>query len=236
MTYLKRFNLLAFLLPIVSFAQTPTVQNASVPKDAPVEVFVTDFKNNPLNNEIIVFRSKLNDKEYQGITTETGKFSVRLPAGDDYEIFILGFKDSTSYNVLKIPGLTGNAYYKNPFKVNVQFQPAKTFVLEDCNFETGKANLEPESYQVLDELVAFLNRKDDVKIEIGGHTDNVGKPAANLALSMDRANAVRDYLVAKGISADRLTAKGYGMTVPIADNKTEEGRATNRRTEVKILE
>jgi outer membrane protein OmpA-like peptidoglycan-associated protein len=87
----------------------------------------------------------------------------------------------------------------------------------------------------LDELVAYLNRKDDERIEIGGHTDNVGKPASNLKLSLDRANAVRDYLIGKGINPERLTAKGYGMTEPIAENNTEEGRAQNRRTEVKIL-
>ncbi|HNP53965.1 MAG TPA: OmpA family protein [Ferruginibacter sp.] len=230
------FLALLISAPVVLYAQNQPVQNASMPKDAPVDVLATDFKNNPLNHEIIVFRSRINSREYQGLTNEEGKFSLRLPAGDTYEIFILGFKDSTSYNNLEIPALKENAFYKNPFKVNIQFLPAKTFVLEDCNFETGKSNLAPESYTVLDELVAFLNRKDDVKIEIGGHTDNVGKPAANLKLSDDRARAVMDYLVAKGIDPARLTSKGYGMTQPVADNKTEDGRAQNRRTEVKILE
>ena len=226
-----------FSLPVLLFSQTQTsnVQNASIPKDAAVDVTVSDFKNNVQDNEIIVFKSKINQKEYQGLTDQAGKFTVRLPAGDSYEIFILGFKDSTSYNILDIPATSGKSYYKNPFKVNIQFQPSKTFVLEDCNFETGKATLEPESYQVLDELVAYLVRKDDEKIEVGGHTDNVGKAAANLTLSMDRANTVRAYLLTKGIDPDRVTAKGYGMTVPIADNKTEEGRAQNRRTEVKVL-
>ena len=229
------FLLLLFISPVLVFCQTGTVQNAAIPKDAAVDVTVSDFKNNMLNNEIIVFKSSANEKEYQGLTDDNGKFTVRLPAGAKYEIFILGFKDSTSYNVLDIPATTGNAYYKNPFKVNIQFQPSKTFVLENCNFETGKATLEPESFAVLDELVAYLVRKDDEKIEVGGHTDNVGKAAANLTLSMDRANTVRAYLLTKGIDPSRVTAKGYGMTVPIADNKTEDGRAQNRRTEVTIL-
>ncbi len=223
------------LVVILPFSAISQVQNASIPKDAPIDVTVHDFKNNLRSNELIVFKSKANEKEYQGITDDNGKFSLRLPAGDTYEIFILGFKDSTSYNFLDIPATKGNAYYKNPFKVDIQFQPSKTFVLQDCNFETGKANLEPDSYAVLDELVAYLVRKDDERIEIGGHTDNVGKPAANLKLSLERAQAVMDYLIAKNIDPSRLTAKGYGMTVPIDDNKTEEGRAQNRRTEVKIL-
>lgn len=228
--------LLSVSVPVISFSQANPVQNASIPKDAPIDVTVSDFKNNMKANEIIVFKSQINAKEYQGLTNDSGKFSIRLPAGDKYEIFILGFKDSTSYNVLDIPATTGNAYYKNAFKVDIQFQPAKTFVLDDCNFETGKATLEPESYAVLDELVAYLVRKDDEKIELGGHTDNVGSAASNLKLSLDRANTVRAYLLTKGIDPDRVTAKGYGMTQPIADNKSEDGRALNRRTEVKILD
>lgn len=217
-------------------AQQATTQNASIPKDAPVDVEVTDFKNNVMPNEIIIFKSKVNTREYQGLTNETGKFSVRLPAGDVYEIFILGFKDSTSYNFLDIPATQGNAYYKDPFKVEIQFQPSKTFILEDCNFETGKATLEPESYTVIDELLAYLTRKADERIEIGGHTDNVGSAAANLVLSKDRATSVMNYLVSKGIDPSRLEAKGYGMSMPVESNKTEEGRAQNRRTEVKVLE
>lgn len=228
---------LAFFLNIAVQAQTnAVVQNAAQAKDAPVDVSIADFKKNILPHEIVVFRSQLTQKEYQGMSQDNGKFSLRLPAGDRYEIFILGFKDSTSYNVLDIPALQANASYKNPFVVNIQFQPAKTFVLDDVNFETGKADLKPESFPVLDELVAFLTRKDDERIEIGGHTDNVGKPAANITLSMERAKSVMAYIISKGIDANRLTAKGYGSSVPVESNATAAGRAINRRTEVKILD
>ncbi len=231
------YLLLILLLPSAVFSQNGTVQNASIPKDAPVNVTLTDFKNNVLNNEIVVFKSKLNGKEYQGLTNEVGKFSVRLPTGDTYEMFILGFKDSTSYNFLEIPALKGyNARYKDTFVVELQHLPAKSFILEDCNFETGKATLQPDAYVVIDELVAYLNRKDDERIELGGHTDNVGKAPKNLKLSLDRANTVRAYLLTKGIDPSRVTAKGYGMSKPIASNKTAAGKAQNRRTEVKILE
>ncbi|MGC4101864.1 OmpA family protein [Ferruginibacter sp.] len=230
------YLLLTLTLPFAATSQNGSnVQNAAIPKDAAVNVTMTDFKNNVLNNEIVVFKSKLNGKEYQGLTDDKGKFTVRLPSGDTYEIFILGFKDSSSYNFLEIPALKGNAYYKEPFVVDIQHMPAKSFVLEDCNFETGKATLEESSYAVLDELVAYLVRKDDEKIEVGGHTDNVGTAAKNLVLSQDRANTVRAYLLTKGIDPARVTAKGYGMTKPVASNGTAEGRAQNRRTEVTIL-
>lgn len=205
-------------------------------RTAPVEVFAVDFKGRELNNEIIAFRSKLNGKEYASITDSTGYFTLDLPIGDDYEIFILGFKDSTSYNVLKIPTLDPGKFYSESFIVDIKFQPPNTFVLDDCNFNTGKATLMPESYAVIDELVKYLQRKDDEKIEIGGHTDNVGRADANLKLSLERATSVRDYIISRGIDPSRVTAKGYGATKPVADNKTEDGRATNRRTEVTILQ
>ena len=238
-TTMKKY--IFYLLPMlfISFAavsQNGTVQNASTPKDAQVDVTMTDFKKNVLNNEIVVFKSKLNSKEFQGLTNDAGKFSVRLPTGDTYEIFILGFKDSASYNFLEIPALKGNAYYKDAFVVDIEHLPAKSFILEDCNFESGKAILQPDAFTVIDELVAYLNRKDDERIELGGHTDNVGKAPKNLKLSLDRANTVRAYLLTKGIDPARVTAKGYGMSKPIASNKTAAGKAQNRRTEVKILE
>jgi OmpA-OmpF porin, OOP family len=228
---------MAVVFSAVSFAQTTgAIQNAALAKDAQVDVAIKDFKGNALPHEIIIFRSGKTSKEYQGMSQDDGKFTTRLPAGDKYEIFILGFKDSTSYNFLEIAALGANQSYKKPFKVDIEFQPAKTFILEDVNYETGKAILNPESFPALDELVALLVRKDDEKIEIGGHTDNVGKPDKNKILSFERAKSVMAYVVSKGIDPNRLIAKGYGQTVPIADNKTAEGRAQNRRTEVKILE
>ncbi|MEO6718813.1 MAG: OmpA family protein [Ferruginibacter sp.] len=228
--------ILVLCSPEIIFAQGTSPMN--LPKDAPVDVTITDDKSGEaLNHEIVIFRSKLNHREYQGLSDEKGKFSIRLPAGDKYEIFVLGFKDSTSYNVLDIPALkTDKQFYKNPFTVNIQFEAPGAFVLDNCTFESGKATLKPEAYTVIDQLVEYLKRKDDEKIEIGGHTDNVGKAEANMILSTNRANTVRDYLLAKGIAAERVTAKGYGMTVPIEENDTDEGRQANRRTEVKILE
>ena len=226
-----------FLLINALHAQSNTQQqNASQSKDAPVDVSISDFKKNMLVHEIVVFRSQLNQKEYQGLSQEDGKFSLRLPAGDKYDIFILGFKDSVSNITLDIPALGPNQSYKTPQKVDLFHQPAKTFVLDDVNFETGKADLKIESFPVLDELVAYLNRKDDERIEIGGHTDNVGKPAANILLSTERAKSVMTYVITKGIDAARLTAKGYGSSIPVASNVTSEGKAMNRRTEIKILE
>jgi len=222
------------LIPAITPAQGTTPVNA--PKDASVDVSIADAKSGQrLFHELVIFRSKLTSREYHGLSDSLGTFKLRLPAGDQYEIFILGFKDSTSYNVLEIPPLKGNEFFKKGFRVDIQFEAPKSFVLDNCTFESGKATLKPEAYAVLDELVDYLRRKEDDRIEIGGHTDDVGKEEANLLLSTNRANSVMAYLLAKGIAPERVTAMGYGLTVPIAENDSEEGRQQNRRTEVKIL-
>jgi OOP family OmpA-OmpF porin len=106
------------------------------------------------------------------------------------------------------------------------------FVTLYVNFDTGKSTIKPDSAQTLDAAAGALKAAGDLQVEVGGHTDNVGTPEANLRLSQERAQAVMAALVERGIKADRLTAKGYGPTSPIADNRTEEGRAKNRRVEL----
>ncbi|HMC83069.1 MAG TPA: OmpA family protein [Candidatus Polarisedimenticolia bacterium] len=112
----------------------------------------------------------------------------------------------------------------------------KSLVLEGVNFETDRAVLTSDSMGVLEKVAASLRDWPEVRVEIGGHTDSTGSDAHNLNLSQRRAEAVRSYLVDQGIDASRLTAKGYGEKKPIADNKTREGRAKNRRVELTRLD
>jgi len=116
--------------------------------------------------------------------------------------------------------------------------PAKqgAIVFRNIQFDLNKATLRDESYPILDEVVDYMKANPDVKMEIQGHTCNLGTAAYNLKLSDKRANTVRDYLVGKGIAADRLTAKGYGLTTPVAPNDKEENRAKNRRVEFKPIQ
>ena len=99
------------------------------------------------------------------------------------------------------------------------------------HFDFDKATIHPSSYPELDEFVAFLKENPKLPVEIQGHTDSRGKADYNQKLSERRAEAVRDYFISKGIPASQMITKGYGMTRPIADNATEEGRAMNRRIE-----
>jgi len=113
---------------------------------------------------------------------------------------------------------------------------SRTLILEGVNFITDSAELTAESKGTLDRTVASLKRWPKVRVEIGGHTDAVADDAYNLELSQRRAESVRSYLIRAGIAADRLEAKGYGETRPIAPNDTDAGRARNRRVELRRID
>jgi outer membrane protein OmpA-like peptidoglycan-associated protein len=175
--------------------------------------------------------------------------------GETYSDTITGI-----YKILKLeageytlsvePGISGYI----PQEAKVEVKPGETvnkdfelirkgevIILKGVNFETGKATLTPESYAILDEVGKILVDNPHIKVEIAGHTDNVPIKTKefpdNMALSQARAEAVRNYLIEKfKIEPERLVAKGYGETQPIASNKTPEGRAKNRRVEFRVIE
>ena len=107
-------------------------------------------------------------------------------------------------------------------------------VLHNLFFATNKTQILPQSEQALNELAQFMQAHPGISVRITGHTDDVGSEQANQILSEGRANAVRNELIRRGVAGDRITAEGKGESEPIADNKTEEGRARNRRVEFTI--
>jgi outer membrane protein OmpA-like peptidoglycan-associated protein len=167
-------------------------------------------------------------------TDEDGNYLVTLPVGKDYAFNVnrkgyLFYSDNFS--------LAKNAA-DSDFVKNIPLQPIEAgaeIILKNIFFDTKQFELKPGSVAELDKVVALLNDNPNLKIEIGGHTDNIGQPKDNLLLSENRAKAVVNYLLQKGIKAPRLTAKGFGATKPIAENGNENGRALNRRTELSVL-
>lgn len=165
----------------------------------------------------------------------TGEFLVCIPSGRDYALSVnrqgyLFYSDNFSLR----------DYRKlEPLVLNVdlqKFRPGSAVVLQNVFFATNSFTLEPESKLELDKLASLLKANGSHRVEIGGHTDNVGKDEDNQKLSENRARTVVEYLVSQGVESGRLTWKGYGEAQPVADNNTPEGRARNRRTEFKILE
>ena len=184
--------------------------------------------------EQVLFISQKNSRQFSGRSDANGKFSILLPAGDTYIIKLKTLVDTSKYGMITIPALQPGESFQDPFKVNIQFEPARLYTLNNVHFDIGKPTLRQESYTQLDEIAEYMKWKDTDKFEIGGHTDNVGSETDNLKLSQQRADAVRNYLLKKGIPSGRISAKGYGASKPVADNNTDAGRQQNRRTEVAV--
>lgn len=106
------------------------------------------------------------------------------------------------------------------------------FIALDILFDTGKSTIKEESLPIIDQIFELLKAAPDLKVSIEGHTDNTGTPQGNKTLSESRAKAVMDAVAAKGIEKTRMSSKGFGQENPVADNRTEEGRAKNRRVEI----
>jgi outer membrane protein OmpA-like peptidoglycan-associated protein/tetratricopeptide (TPR) repeat protein len=174
----------------------------------------------------------------QPVTTiqadESGNYLITLPVGRDYA-FNVNHRGYLFYsdNFL-IAGRSPDATYEKNISL-IPIEANASVILRNIFFDLNKYELKPESRSELDKLVQLLNENPGLKIEISGHTDNIGQPATNLTLSNNRAKAVVTYLVEHKIAPQRLTAKGYGETRPLADNTTEEGRAMNRRTEMRVV-
>jgi OOP family OmpA-OmpF porin len=220
------------LLTLLYCANQISAQNLKpTPTQALINVLVVDDKKKPQAGQEVTFTSQKDGKKYNGTTDAAGKFSLLMPPGQKYNVLYKIFTTVHDKLVLDLPVSEG-AY---TFDYTITATPPRTFTLNDVFFDSGKSTLKPESDKQLNEMAEFMNLKKTLVIEIAGHTDNVGSPESNQKLSEDRANSVKQYLVKKGIAAERLKAKGYGDTMPIADNGTDTGKQQNRRTEVHII-
>jgi len=164
-----------------------------------------------------------------------GEFLVCLPIGKSYALNVS--KDGYLFYSENFE-LKNVATSKDPYHKDVALKPIKigeSVVLNNIFFEFDKFDLKKESRTELGKLISFLGKNPKMKIEISGHTDNIGSKTYNQQLSEKRANAVLEYLSSNGIATDRIQSKGYGDSMPIADNATEEGRTKNRRTEFRIV-
>lgn len=164
-----------------------------------------------------------------------GEFLVTLPVDKDYALNVtqpgyLFYSENYSLKELKD--------FSKPYLMDVPLQPIDTgsiVELKNVFFETAKYDLKEESKVELNKLVSFLTLNKTLRIELSGHTDNVGDKKMNLTLSQNRAKAVYDYLSANGIDTKRLAYKGYGDNKPKVKNDSDENRAKNRRTEFKVI-
>lgn len=201
---------------------------------APLDVKVLSESGKPYAGDKIYFVGQTSKASYSGVTNAAGKFHIELPPGDVYDIRIMSIGDELEYNTLEIPALKEGERYES-MELEIMYEAAKDYTLNNLQFDTGKSTIKTGSFSILDNMAELLVLKPAMKIEIAGHTDSDGDDAANLLLSQQRADAVKQYLIKKGIATNRITAKGYGESRPVADNATTAGKQQNRRTEIRIL-
>lgn len=171
---------------------------------------------------------------HSGTTDLNGQFEITMKPGK-YHVKLYIDGEQKKDRTIHLPVLSDQKIY-NRVRIFVLYEDRKQFVLEDLLFATNSAILEESSFLILDKLIEYIEYESENRFEIAGYTDNIGSEKDNQLLSENRAIAVVNYLIAHGISSERLVAKGYGELNPIADNSTEEGRAKNRRTEIKKID
>jgi len=164
---------------------------------------------------------------------ETGEFLATLTVGKSF-----GLNISKNGYLFHSQNFTPDLNLINkPFILEIPLKKIEIgglVIMNNIFFESGKFNLLPESKIELQQLIRFMNENPSVSIEIGGHTDDIGNEKSNLELSNERARIVYNYLLSKHIPASKISYKGYGESIPLIDNSTEENRKNNRRTEFKI--
>ncbi len=167
---------------------------------------------------------------YEGIRTTKTESEIKIDY-DKIESMIMKYASKpVSIDYDKIEAMIK----RNAKEIRIEEKDAN-WVLVGINFDFGSANLRPESYSIIANAAQILLMNSELKVEIQGHTDNFGSANANKKLSLDRAEMVKNFLISKGIAASRLSTIGYGSDKPIADNNTVEGRAFNRRIELKVI-
>jgi outer membrane protein OmpA-like peptidoglycan-associated protein len=214
--------------------------------EAVIKFIVVDKEKGPIPGIVVALTSPDGQKFYTQETDSTGFAEVLVPVGKKYDLVYLslGRRDvAASVPVTNEPNQ--NIKLTMRYKFHAAPPPVKNapeavadeprFVLDGVQFDVGKATIRPESLPRLDSVAEYMTHKPSTRIEISGHSDNVGNPKNNKELSEKRAAACRDYLASKGIEASRVDAVGFGDERPIASNGTEEGRQQNRRIEAKEL-
>jgi len=211
--------------------------------EAAVRFTVVDKDKGPMKGVVVSLTGPTGTTYYTGETDDAGYAEVLVPVGQKYDLVYLSLAQrniATNVTVTDEPNqsIRLTLRYKAPPApppLMVQAPPAQRFILMGVEFDTAKATLRHGSTERLDYVVDFMTHKPSARLEISGHTDNVGNKKANKILSEKRAQTCRDYLVSKGIDKSRIVTAGYGDERPIATNDTDAGRQQNRRIEATEL-
>ncbi len=200
---------------------------------------IKDPSGNPIEGGKIEVKDATTKERIEAVVdSSNGTYAVMVNTKKTKDVILTIKKEDYAFSSQLVS--LNDSGFRKPVKVDLETKEiaiGQTYTLNNIYYETNSAELKKESMIVIEEFVEFMKENSGIKVEIRGHTDNVGNDQNNLALSSDRAYTVLEALQQRGISKDRLLGfKGFGKTMPVASNDTEEGRSKNRRTEFVILE
>jgi len=199
---------------------------------------ITDSSGNKISGSVVEIKD-VATKQISFATVDSLSGEYMLAVKKNTDIVLTMKKEDVAFNVTYISHKDIHSFEDEPAVVNIVVKEAKegnSFVIDNILYNTNSAELKKESRIILESFAQYLKENPKIKVEIQGHTDNVGNPKDNEALSTNRAFSVKAMLEEFGVDGKRILARGFGQNKPIADNNTEEGRAKNRRTEFQILE
>lgn len=216
----------------------PEGEGAVAPKPSHPEYItfmgrLTDDQGKPVIADI-TFSGHPNDQLYKKVVTtdDDGYYEVKVPWAEPYHVVIN--PDGYMLHQQDVPAPKDDQPVRLDFVIQA-LELQKVFVFNNIQFDFDKASLKQESYEILNDIVITMLNNPNIRIEISGHTCNIGDDDYNQNLSERRAQAVLDYLAAKQVEAERMESAGYGETKPLNDNSTNEKRELNRRVEIKVI-
>lgn len=204
--------------------------------EAVLECIVTDPERIPEEGAVVIVETTDKSFNKEGISDIDGKFKLLVPEGQKINITVKKFGKDFHFNNIELPLVDGPSELTQFLRIKLVKSYVRGYTLDHLYFDVNKWDIKPDAYPTLNKLFASFQKSPTLIVEIAGHTDNIGEEKDNLRLSQRRADAIRNYLIKKGVSPDRILSKGYGEKEPVATNDTEAGKAKNRRTEVKVIE
>jgi flagellar motor protein MotB len=204
-----------------------------------VTFIVTDYNEVPEEGAYVKISGIDTVLTKEGTADIQGRVVMLLPEGKKYKRLVKKFDLDFDFDESKpfsLPAMPGPIVMESILKIRVVKSYLRTYNLDHVYFDTNKWDIKSESLKAIKTLIKAMESNPKMRVEIAGHTDNVGDDKSNMTLSQRRADAVVKYVLDNGIAQNRILAKGYGEIMPLASNDEDSGRQKNRRTEVRVIE
>ncbi len=235
--YHKLIDMKNLFLAVLLFIATISVAQSKLEPtdyDALVVFKITDDKGVAEENAVVTLINNVDKSVHVDTSDIDGNTEMLLKKGSSHTITVVKNTFKFDFGLFEVPQQKGKLALEENLQIKVITKYNRVYELK-IHFAPNQAELYQAAKMEIDKLAEEMEKNPTMKIEVAGHTDNVGDDALNMRVSQKRAAVIKNYLVSKGIVIGRISAKGYGETSPVADNANEDGRNRNRRIEIKMF-